>query len=1185
MRNRLRQFFGVLWIAVSFGPALAFGQDPFAAQVRPTDPLTPALEQKSFHLPPGFEAQLFASEPEILKPLNMAFDARGRLWVTESQEYPYAAPADRPGRDHIKILEDTDGDGRADKITTFADGLNIPIGIYPYRDGCIVFSIPYIWRLRDTDGDGRCDQREKLFGPMGVDRDTHGLNNAFRRGFDGWLYACHGFNNHTEVAGKDGHKIAMQSGNTYRMKLDGSRIEHFTHGQVNPFGMTFDEWGNQFTADCHSKPLTQLLRGAFYPSFGKPHDGLGFVSPMMNHSHSSTAIAGVAYPTGESFPADFRRSFFSGNVMTSRINRNALVFHGSTIRAKEEPDFLNSDDPWFRPVDLRIGPDGAMYIADFYNRIIGHYEVPLDHPGRDRRRGRIWRIVYTGNKAGSRDPQAADLSKAGTDDLIKALADPNLTVRQLATDQLSDRIGKKAVPKLQDALANSQSPEAKAHTLWVLYRLDGLNEDLLTQAAADQSPLVRTHAMKVLAETPEWSEKMIESVRKGLSDSNAFVQRAAADAFGQHPEVSAVADLLTMLPKIPPADDHLRYMVRMAIRNQLRRKDAFAELQNRELSEVDLKELEEIALAIDSPESAAFVLDCLTKLSLSGERLAGSLEHAVRYLPAEQTDRLVHVARQKCGDDWDLQFRLLAALHAGLERRGEEATPLVRSWAQDVAKEWISDLPPEALAWANTPLASEANPANPWAVQERVSADGDTASRFLCSLPFGEQLTGRLASREFALPASLSFYVAGHIGPPNKPVVAKNFIRLIDAETHAVLKETQPPRNDTAQRITWDLKEFAGRRGYVEIIDGDTRRAYAWLAVGRFEPNVVPIAAASPREVEDKLQTTASLAAEYGLADLRPTLAALLKEDPLPAGVSAAMIRALGKLAKQPQFEALAVAAEDPVVPHSLRRTLNQTAAEPDQKAVLAAMTAAFRQCPARLQTGMAEALANDAAGRQIVFTLIEKGVAPARLLLNPPLRARLLATAKSESERQALEQTIKSLTASLPAANEAIEKLLQTRRAAYPAADHDANRGEAVFKKHCAACHQVGGQGAVVGPQLDGIGNRGLERVLEDVLDPNRNVDVAFRTTTVALEDGTVHTGLVRRDEGAVRVLVDQKGKEFSIRRDQIVQERKSNLSLMPANVAELVPEKEFYDLVAFLLARRSSQNSAENRAPVPKP
>ena len=200
-------------------------------------------------LPEGFEIELVAAEPDIAKPINLAFDARGRLWVSSSVEYPFRAPPDRKPRDTIKVLEDTDGDGRAETITTFADELNIPMGLYPYRDGVVCFSIPNVWFLRDTDGDGRSDVREKLFGPFDTTRDTHGMLNSFTRGLDGWLYACHGFNNRSTVAGRDGHKITMDSGNTFRMRLDGSRIEHYTFGQVNPFGMTFDRHGDFFTAD------------------------------------------------------------------------------------------------------------------------------------------------------------------------------------------------------------------------------------------------------------------------------------------------------------------------------------------------------------------------------------------------------------------------------------------------------------------------------------------------------------------------------------------------------------------------------------------------------------------------------------------------------------------------------------------------------------------------------------------------------------------------------------------------------------------------------------------------------------------------------------------------------------------------------------------------------------------------
>ncbi|MBC7854959.1 MAG: dehydrogenase, partial [Pirellulaceae bacterium] len=302
--------FALLLLPTALCPLSSSAQDdPFALGVRTTPWLKPQEEQKKFKLPEGFEINLVAAEPDIQKPLNMQFDEKGRIWLTCSVEYPYAAPLDKPARDSIRVLEDTDGDGRFEKVTVFADGLNIPIGIYPWKGGCIAWSIPNIWHFEDTDGDLKCDKRTILYGPFDHTRDVHGNCNAFRRGFDGWVYACHGFNNDSHVKGTDGHEVHLNSGNTFRFQLDGSRIEHFTHGQVNPFGMCFDELFNIFTADCHSKPLTQLIRGGHYPSFGKPHDGLGFVPSMMEHSHGSTAICGVVCYSGENFPQEYRGNF------------------------------------------------------------------------------------------------------------------------------------------------------------------------------------------------------------------------------------------------------------------------------------------------------------------------------------------------------------------------------------------------------------------------------------------------------------------------------------------------------------------------------------------------------------------------------------------------------------------------------------------------------------------------------------------------------------------------------------------------------------------------------------------------------------------------------------------------------------------------------------------------------------
>src|SRR5262245_30176953 len=280
---------GAAWIAVS-SMALAQRDDP--QHVAPTDPRPASDELTSFHLPPGFEVQLVAAEPEVRKPINLAFDARGRLLVTQSVEYPFPAKPGVKPRDRVSVYEDFADDGGARKVSVLIDELNIPIGITPTGNGAIVYSIPNLYRCRDKTGDGKLDSREAIYREFGFG-DTHGMVNSLTRGIDGWVYACHGFSNTSTVKGSDGQPITMQSGNTFRFREDGSHLEYFTHGQVNPFGVAFDPLGNVFSTDCHTLPAYQLIRGAWYPSFGKPHDGLGFGPTIMSHQHGSTGLAGI----------------------------------------------------------------------------------------------------------------------------------------------------------------------------------------------------------------------------------------------------------------------------------------------------------------------------------------------------------------------------------------------------------------------------------------------------------------------------------------------------------------------------------------------------------------------------------------------------------------------------------------------------------------------------------------------------------------------------------------------------------------------------------------------------------------------------------------------------------------------------------------------------------------------------
>jgi putative heme-binding domain-containing protein len=598
------------------------GQAPDSSIVRETQPLSAEEERSKLHVPEGFAVQLFASEPMINKPINIAFDDRGRLWLSSTVEYPYAAKRDRwvdaegsrvrDSRDAIKILEDTDGDGRADRVIDFADGLNIPTGVLPWhkpehQSGCIAWSIPNIWYFYDTTGDGKCDQREVLFGPLGFEKDTHGMCSSFRMGPDGWVYGTHGFNNtsHFRVREKNlkgarpgdpGTQLDLDSGNVYRFRPDGSRIEIWSWGQVNPFGLAFDRRGNLYSADCHSAPVYQLLRGAHYPSFGKGHEGLGFGPAMIKHHHGSTGICGIVYLDEGVWGKRWNDHVLIGNPVTSRINRDRIEFHGTTPVAIEQEDFVVSADPWFRPVDLRLGPEGALYVADFYNRIIGHYEVPLDHPGRDRERGRIWRIVKT-------------------DGMMSPLIPPNPV-------------------KVADPIAALES----------------------------DSPSER---------------------------------RAAAEAWQFDPKLEALDPLRKALAETPAEDTHLRHGLRMAIREHLKLPGAFKQLElSKNPAWNDSNEIAKIALAVPSPEAAAYLVNSQASKVLQPPQL----KHVARYGSPQLVNQLVSIAQSHpSGGPGDIQRVLreakrVDAIQQGLEERIEPLpNPPLLQWAQELARQLLHD--------------------------------------------------------------------------------------------------------------------------------------------------------------------------------------------------------------------------------------------------------------------------------------------------------------------------------------------------------------------------------------------------------------------------------------------------------------------------------------------------------------
>ncbi len=660
----------------------------FNENIRSTDPMTAEEERLGFKLPPGFEIQLFASEPDIDKPINMTFDAKGRMWVTQSFEYPFPTPTGTKSTDKLTILEDTDHDGKADKFTNVLDTLNIPIGVLPLQDGVLAFSVPNLYKFSDTNGDYKPENKKVLYGPFGF-QDTHGMVSNFMRGYDGWVHACHGFTNFSKVAGADGDSITLISGNTFRFRLDGSRVEQMTFGQVNPFGLAYDENGYIYSTDSHTSPLHQLIQGGDYPHFSKP-EIMAFGPDMKSFENEATALCGIAYYGDTKFPKEFQGNFFIGDAVSSRVHRYTWENRGSSPVGKSEIDFIKSADPWFRPVNVKLGPDGALYVADFYNAIIGHYEVPLGHPKRDKKRGRIWRITYKGEQN-----DVSDLTVANIEELIKTFDKDNITTRMAAADQLADRIGEAGIEPLKAVLnAEGTSPLKYSHSLWVLYRLNGLDADMLKKSLSHSSSMVRLHTLRILREWKAAQEEFHPLVLNALKDTDPHVQRAAVELLTDYHDMGSVDAALTMLHSTPTSDTHLIYTSRLILRNLLRDNQLMKQVVAKEWSADDAGYIVGTLVDVPSPEAAIFLDKFLAANTMQKGKTQLAWQQVARFIPQNQLEEVIQKAKSKTGSDVALNSQIFKGIKDGLAQRGGNANAaLMESWGGEIAEGLLKSYP------------------------------------------------------------------------------------------------------------------------------------------------------------------------------------------------------------------------------------------------------------------------------------------------------------------------------------------------------------------------------------------------------------------------------------------------------------------------------------------------------------
>ena len=550
------------------------------------------------------------------------------------------------------------------------------------------------------------------------------------------------------------------------------------------------------------------------------------------------------------------------------------------------------------------------------------------------------------------------------------------------------------------------------------------------------------------------------------------------------------------------------------------------------------------------------------------------LRHAVRYSDDTQADTLARLARRKFPADLDMQLALFKSMQEGAAQRGAALTAALRDWGAELAPKLLAATG-SSSTWTHLPLEGMTGSKPTWAFQERLCADGVKA-RFLSSFPNGETLTGVIRSGPFSLPAHLSFYLCGHDGIPGKPAQKKNHVRLIDAATRQVLREAVPPRNDTAHKVVWPLAEFAGKTAYFEAADADPSASYAWLAFGRFEPALpaLDLPPPLPLPLAQRQQAGAELARVLKLKPTESVLAKLFADPKADAGARSAAARALLAMDARAHLPAVGQSVTNSVgaIPALLREEAALALAETDLPEALPPLLIALRNAPRPLQVKLAATLAGKPGGAERLLAAVAARQLTPQLLLEKTVRDRLEISAPTDLARR-----LAALTRDVPPLETARQKLIEQRRIGFNAARASAAKGANVFTRACAACHRLGEVGALVGPQLEGIGARGLERLLEDLLDPNRNVDPAFRSTTFLLADGEVENGLVRREEGELIVLATSSGQEVRIPKKQIRQRRDGGPSLMPDNFGEVITPEEFNDLLAFLISRQAEAGTAK--------
>jgi len=1191
-------------------------------------PLTAAEEAACFTLPEGFTAELVLEENtdpanRIGKFVALAFDAHGRLWTTTAFEYPvdgnespeaskrlFAAG----GCDKVIVVDDPwAAEPSAPRV--FAEGLAIPLGVLPYRDGAFVQYGTEIRFYRDTDGDGRADAHETVLDGFGV-QDSHLFPHQFTRVPGDWILLAQGAFNKSlvkrpgGVAFADGaNEVRYDACKLGRFKPDGSLFESLTAGPANIWGLTISREGETWLQEANDMgfPIFPYEPGVHVPSLSvnrlRPYQPL-MPPPLSPPQMGGSGMSGLAIaddadgwpgPWGAGAGAtEGERVFYIANPITNQIQSIIATRAGERYTYRKGPNLLASADKAFRPVAIQFGPDGCLYVVDWYNKIISHNEVPRNHPDRDRERGRIWRIRHVSQPV--REPVA--VAKLPTDELSKHLGAANARIADLAWQEIVDRKATALVPVLERQAADtSASIAARVGSLWALEGLGAVTPALLEQLVADVSPDLRHEAIRIAGAT--CSEADFRRLAAPLvRDPSPRVRAALGDALRRIPvtEPDTIALIMKLGGGRVEGDawdvydrDFERYLTRWALEKHPAAVTAF----------------------LDSPAGRALPLDNRLLATLALEPQAAALA-LVNLLPEMQRPLDVQ------------EVRVLAA---------QAEVPAVAAALERLALD-----PASRAATLRALLSFRTSVMNPGIQSIVAKATAAILGEGVKSpdAALGIELAGAYKLR------SLEAEVGTMIGDPQATTEQRRAaIRCLREIGEMSVHTMQALLSATANDATLRADAIAA---CAESRDPGTCAALvaAWDDLAFAERGVVAAGLARHRE------------------GARALLAACRGDDidaaTLPIAVLADMRQVLPN---DPQFDAVwtDVTAGAPQV---LRLTGNDAGAGPavsldgpftveawvsleppvgDEDSLLAArgvidmnfFGGTFRvwtrehrdivvaESPTTPDAWTHYAVSRDAEGTFRIYVNGELDAESRRRETTPypDVRVgvstpqgknkgtrgrfaefRVWNTARSADEiradfdrsyvgddrRPASLVTVHGGTAWGELAGDArvepaidapafvtsaqlaarAEKFSHFRRLAE--AGGSAELGRQLFATRCLTCHQQGGRGGRIGPALDGLGLTGTEAILRNVLTPNAAMEGGYRAFRVVTRDGRVVQGLLVSQDAEAIVIRQPDTADLRIPARDVAQAGFTGVSIMPEGLLEAMSPQEVSDLFAHL-------------------